>query len=178
MIEVMPSYEFNTESKDKQLVFQQAAAILLTKSFRLIDLDITRPWGFFLSVDESQAPEFIDEFYKEADLSGLDTALPLRPKFLGIAPGKRLSWQYHHRRSEVWHCLAGNFELVTSDNDKEDKRREVKAGEVVSMPQGMRHRGVGLDGWALVAEIWQHTDPANPSNEEDIVRVQDDFGRG
>jgi hypothetical protein len=30
----------------------------------------------------------------------------------------------------------------------------------------------------LVAEIWQHTDPDHPSNEDDIVRVQDDFGRG
>jgi len=28
-----------------------------------------------------------------------------------------------------------------------------------------------------VAEIWQHTDAAQPSNEADIVRVQDDFGR-
>jgi hypothetical protein len=29
----------------------------------------------------------------------------------------------------------------------------------------------------LVAEIWQHTDPENPSDEDDIVRVSDDFGR-
>jgi hypothetical protein len=36
---------------------------------------------------------------------------------------------------------------------------------------------IGLDQQALVAEIWQHTDPKNPSNEEDIVRLQDDFGR-
>jgi len=36
---------------------------------------------------------------------------------------------------------------------------------------------VGLDADAIIAEIWQHTDAANPSNEDDIVRVQDDFGR-
>jgi hypothetical protein len=40
-----------------------------------------------------------------------------------------------------------------------------------------RHRLIGLDSWAIVAEIWQHTDIENPSNEEDIVRIQDDFGR-
>ena len=40
-----------------------------------------------------------------------------------------------------------------------------------------RHRIVGLDDYALVAEIWIHTDKENPSNEEDIVRVQDDFDR-
>jgi mannose-6-phosphate isomerase-like protein (cupin superfamily) len=171
------SYEFDTNSKDKALVFQQAARILLTKSFKLIELDITRPWGFFLSVDETEAEEFIKEFYDGIKLDGIDPSLPLRPKFLGIEPGKRLSWQYHHRRAEIWHCLAGEFELVTSDTDEEDKRRKVSEGQVVNMPQGMRHRGVGLESWALIAEIWQHTEPDNPSNEDDIVRVQDDFGR-
>jgi hypothetical protein len=29
----------------------------------------------------------------------------------------------------------------------------------------------------MVAEIWQHTDPNHPSDEDDIVRLQDDFGR-
>jgi mannose-6-phosphate isomerase len=29
----------------------------------------------------------------------------------------------------------------------------------------------------VVAEIWQHTDADYPSDEEDIIRVQDDFGR-
>jgi hypothetical protein len=40
----------------------------------------------------------------------------------------------------------------------------------------MRHRLIGLDDFGVVAEIWQHTD-AIPSDEEDIIRVQDDFGR-
>ena len=171
------NYEFDTQSKDKLRVFQQAASILITNRFRMIDLDITRPWGFFLSVDETQVSEFIKEFYDGIELKGINANLPLRPKFLGIEPGKRLSWQYHHRRAEIWHCLAGEFELVTSDTDKEDKQRKVNAGQVVNMPQGMRHRGVGLEGWALIAEIWQHTEPDNPSDEDDIVRVQDDFGR-
>jgi mannose-6-phosphate isomerase len=36
---------------------------------------------------------------------------------------------------------------------------------------------VGLDQWGVVAEIWQHTDVTNLSDESDIVRLQDDFGR-
>lgn len=170
-------YEFDTNGADKKLVFQQAARILLEKDLRLIDLDVTKPWGFYISIDETQAPEFIEEFYSGIDLKGIDASLPLRPKFLGIEPGKRLSWQYHHRRAEVWHCLAGEFDLVTSETDAENKTRHIGDGDVVSMPKGMRHRGVGLEAWALVAEIWQHTDPNNPSDEDDIVRVQDDFGR-
>jgi mannose-6-phosphate isomerase len=168
---------FDTASEDKLHVFQQAAKILLDKSFRLIDVDAERPWGFFLSADENQAEEFIKQFYSGADLKDLDPSLPLRPKFLGIAPGKRLSWQYHHRRSEIWRPIAGSFNLVLSDTDQETAPKLVRAGEVVTIPKGTRHRGVGLDSWALVAEIWQHTDSSNPSNEDDIVRVQDDFGR-
>jgi hypothetical protein len=29
----------------------------------------------------------------------------------------------------------------------------------------------------VIAEIWQHTDANHPSDEDDIIRVQDDFGR-
>lgn len=47
----------------------------------------------------------------------------------------------------------------------------------MSLKQGERHRLVGVDEWGIVAEIWQHTDAAHPSDEDDIVRVQDDFGR-
>jgi mannose-6-phosphate isomerase len=169
--------EFNAASTDKTEVFQQAARILLSKDFKLIDLDIRRPWGFFLSVDESQAAEFIRQFYEDRQAEVIETSLPLRPKFLGFAPGKRLSWQYHHRRSEVWRTLSGSYGLVTSLDDKEKEPEMIKEGQVVTIPQGTRHRGVGLDGWALIAEIWQHIDPSNPSNEDDIVRVQDDFGR-
>jgi mannose-6-phosphate isomerase len=45
------------------------------------------------------------------------------------------------------------------------------------LKQGERHRLVGLEDWGVIAEIWQHTDASNPSDESDIVRVQDDFGR-
>ena len=50
------------------------------------------------------------------------------------------------------------------------------AGSQLKLNQGVRHRLVGLDDYAVVAEIWQHTDKV-PSDEEDIIRVQDDFGR-
>ena len=50
-------------------------------------------------------------------------------------------------------------------------------GELITLPTGMRHRLVGLDSWGVVTEIWQHTDATHPSDEADIVRLQDDFGR-
>jgi mannose-6-phosphate isomerase len=51
-------------------------------------------------------------------------------------------------------------------------------GEITRLQVGERHRLVGMpNGWGAVAEIWQHTDAANPSDENDIVRLQDDFSR-
>ena len=40
-----------------------------------------------------------------------------------------------------------------------------------------RHRLVGLDKIGVVAEIWIHTDLNNLSDENDIVRINDDFNR-
>ena len=49
-------------------------------------------------------------------------------------------------------------------------------GDQIKLEQGMRHRLVGLENYGVVAEIWQHTDSV-PSDEYDIIRIQDDFGR-
>ena len=50
-------------------------------------------------------------------------------------------------------------------------------GDVITLKKGERHRLIGLDGWGVVAEFWQHTDAESPSNEDDIVRLQDDYAR-
>ena len=50
-------------------------------------------------------------------------------------------------------------------------------GDQLVLQQGERHRLIGLNEASVVAEIWQHTDANNPSDEEDIIRVQDDFER-
>jgi mannose-6-phosphate isomerase len=49
--------------------------------------------------------------------------------------------------------------------------------EQITLRQGERHRLIGLEGWGVLAEIWQHPDANHPSDENYIVRVQDDFGR-
>ena len=56
-------------------------------------------------------------------------------------------------------------------------RDRLKEGEEIDIYQGERHRIIGTDEYAVVAEIWIHTDKDNPSDEDDIVRVQDDFNR-
>ena len=101
----------------------------------------------------------------------------LSPKILIIAPNKRLSWQYHHRRSEIWKVVNGQIKVVTSHDDVERKEKILKEGDEIRLYKGERHRIIGLEEYAVVAEIWIHTDKDNPSDENDIVRVQDDFNR-
>ena len=79
-------------------------------------------------------------------------------------------------RSEVSQVYKGTVGVVQSPTDIETPMEIYKPGDQITLEQGMRHRLVGLDGYGVVAEIWQHTD-AVPSDEEDIIRVQDDFGR-
>jgi hypothetical protein len=67
--------------------------------------------------------------------------------------------------------------VCTSFTDAEGPVKTLSVGELITLQQGERHRLIGLDTWGVVAEIWQHTDATQPSDEEDIVRVQDDFGR-
>ena len=101
----------------------------------------------------------------------------LSPKILIISPNKRLSWQYHHRRSEIWKVVSGKIKVVTSHDDVERKEKILKEGDEIRLYQGERHRIIGLEDYAVVAEIWIHTDKDNPSDENDIVRLQDDFDR-
>jgi hypothetical protein len=54
----------------------------------------------------------------------------------------------------------------------------VRAGDMVSFSHGERHRLVGSQNTlTLVAEVWRHTDPLESSDEEDIIRLQDDYNR-
>jgi mannose-6-phosphate isomerase-like protein (cupin superfamily) len=94
-----------------------------------------------------------------------------------VAPEKRLSWQYHFRREEVWKLVAGASEIVRSNTDEQTNPLEMKIGELVILDKGERHRLLGKHNWGVVAEIWMHTDPENPSDEDDIVRLQDDYFR-
>ncbi|MGB0279994.1 MAG: hypothetical protein ACPGAA_04285, partial [Flavobacteriaceae bacterium] len=89
----------------------------------------------------------------------------------------RLSWQYHHRRAEIWRVYKGTAGIIRSATDEQGEVEVLNEGDQVRLQQGERHRLVGLQSRALIAEIWQHTDAENPSDEADIVRVSDDFGR-
>ncbi|CAM3597717.1 phosphoheptose isomerase [Sphingobacterium sp. UBA7249] len=162
---------------DKTALFEKVQEMLTSKGFNIEKSDAARPWGGFFVIDESQAQEFANEYFGGLDVQELKISGKLSPKILIVAPDKRLSWQYHHRRAEIWRVIQGNVGVMVSDTDEESVVSTLKEGETIRLRQGQRHRLIGLDGFGILAEIWQHTDANNPSDEDDIVRVQDDFGR-
>lgn len=146
------------------------------QNIRVQSVDLNRPWGGFLVIEENDAQPFIDTYFSDIDAQVI-AGEKVSPKILFVAPDKKLSWQYHHRRAEIWKLIEGEAGLVRSMNDLPGKTEFMKRGEVVTLQKGERHRLVGTNQWGVVAEIWIHTDPQNPSNEDDIIRLQDDFGR-
>ena len=162
---------------DKKNEFEEIAKRLDGEGFKVVSKDDERPWGGFFVIDEDQAQQFADTYFDGLNVDKLKIGGKLSPKILVVAPNKRLSWQYHHRRAEIWQVVKGIVGIETSPNDQEGEMKSYHPKQQIKLQQGERHRLIGLDDWGVVAEIWQHTDASNPSDEDDIVRVQDDFGR-
>lgn len=170
------SFSFQSNST-KETVFSEIQAKLQNLGFNIINQDSFRPWGGFFVIDEDQVQKFVIKYFPKINLADLQITQKLSPKILVVAPEKRLSWQYHDRRAEIWVVAAGTVGVITSETNEEGKLKIYKPGDLIKLRQGERHRLIGLDNWGVVAEIWQHTDLSSPSNEEDICRLQDDFGR-
>ncbi len=161
----------------KSQVFETIKMFLENAHFEIIESDKSRPWGGFYVIDESQSKKFIDYFFDDVPDEDKKSDGKISPKILIVERGKRLSWQYHHRRAELWKVIGGEAGIITSDSDKENDVQTKHPGDVIKLKQGERHRLIGLNNWGIIAEIWKHTDSDHPSDENDIVRVQDDFGR-
>lgn len=162
--------------QSKEDIIDLVKNIIHTHQFTIADEDLDRPWGGFFRLENNDAEEFISTYFSDIEF---DTFENLSPKFLLVAPDKRLSWQKHARRAELWRVLQGPVGVKLSETDDEPQEiRELQEGELIQFESDVRHRLIGLpSNWGVVTEIWQHTDPDNLSDENDIVRIQDDFGR-
>jgi mannose-6-phosphate isomerase-like protein (cupin superfamily) len=157
------------------MIFSLFQSGLEEQHFRIVDKDNSRPWGGVFVIAEEQAQYFADGYFDGLDVSSFKISGKLSPKILKVAPNKRLSWQYHHRRAEIFRVVQCQSEVIRSNTDFENELEILYVGATVTLLQGERHRLVSLEDYAVVAEIWQHADADNPSDENDIVRLQDDF---
>ena len=108
-----------------------------------------RPWGTYLVLD--------------------DEASDHKVKRIVVFPGKRLSYQRHAKRAEHWFVVAGTAKVTLDGVD-----RTVTAGEAIDISIGTAHRieNIGTDNVVFV-EV-QH---GTYFGEDDIVRLEDDYGR-
>jgi len=108
----------------------------------------TRPWGgYIVLVDDKNC----------------------KVKKLIINPKKRFSLQYHNKRTEIWTIVKGKLEITLGD-----KKEVYNYGQTIIVPVGTVHRieNIGDDA-AEIIEVQTGT----YFGEDDIVRIEDDFGR-
>ena len=107
-----------------------------------------RPWGTFENLLE-------EKFCKV--------------KKITIAPGQTPSYQYHFKRSEVWVVVQGNGEFK-----QDDILRNVKYGDILIVPTKSKHQLNNTVEKDLIFIEIQH---GEYFGEDDIVRVEDHYGR-
>lgn len=107
-----------------------------------------RPWGNFTVLDEGAG-------YKV--------------KRIVVLPGKRLSYQKHAQRCEHWMVVSGQAKVTLDGQDS-----LLKLGDYIDIPIGAAHR-VENPGAEKLTFI--EVQRGAYLGEDDIVRLQDDFGR-
>ena len=108
-----------------------------------------RPWGSFTILDEG-------ENYKV--------------KRIEVLPGKRLSYQRHSRRAEHWFVVCGIAKVTLNG-----VQLLVNKGEALDIAREDAHRVENPDLSELLVFI--ETQTGDYFGEDDIVRLDDDFGR-
>lgn len=99
----------------------------------------------------------------------LDTGTGFKIKLVEVKPGKQLSLQLHRRRSEHWVVVEGTAKIV-----KGRRCYYVKENESTFIPIGCEHRIINPSGEPLkIVEVQS----GHYLEEDDIVRLKDDFGR-
>ncbi|MBS1516532.1 MAG: phosphoheptose isomerase [Bacteroidetes bacterium] len=164
--------------RSKEQIHSEIKKEILGNRLIISGEDFERPWGGFFKISDDSLNDFLNVYFDGRELPFDIKQLTVSPKILVVEPGKKLSWQSHERRSELWRILKGPVGIFMSADDELPEEMEIyRDNETVEMELGIRHRLVGLDDWGIVAEIWVHRFPDNPSDEDDIRRISDDFGR-
>ncbi|HSS18713.1 MAG TPA: phosphomannose isomerase type II C-terminal cupin domain [Pyrinomonadaceae bacterium] len=107
-----------------------------------------RPWGTFTVLDEADG---------------------FKVKRIEVLPGKRLSYQKHAKRAEHWVVVQGTAKVTLDDRDM-----IVASGEAIDIGIGTAHR---VENPGVETLVFIEVQRGSYLGEDDIVRLQDDFGR-
>ena len=93
-------------------------------------------------------------------------------KHLFVRTGHRLSQQYHERKRETMILLSGGAELVITGADGTEQAIDMVEGAPYALEPGTVHRLRGTAGeGGLILEV-------SSPELDDVVRLEDDYGRG
>ena len=90
-------------------------------------------------------------------------------KVLVIHAGKRLSLQFHREKDESIYVVRGRLRLLLENDAGVDETLELGPGEHRRIQTGRRHRFEAIEDTELMEVSTPELD--------DVVRVEDDFGR-
>jgi mannose-6-phosphate isomerase len=90
-------------------------------------------------------------------------------KRITVKKDGKLSYQFHHKRSEVWTIVSGIATMTLDDIITENRY-----GETILIPQGTKHRVENKQEEDLVFIEVQH---GTYFGEDDIIRLEDNYGR-
>lgn len=107
-----------------------------------------RPWGSYEVLDEGEL---------------------FKVKRIEVLPGKRLSYQKHSQRAEHWFVVSGRAKVTLDDQEI-----HVAAGNAIDIPIGAAHR---VENDTTETLVFIEVQRGTYLGEDDIVRLQDDFGR-
>lgn len=141
---------------------------LVENNLKISSKDTKRPWGAFWHISPDSLKTFLKLFFPNFKYNNQF----ISPKILLVEANKRLSLQFHHKRSEEWHIIEGPVKVV-----KGEEELTLNKGESITLSSKEKHRLCGLENAGIVAEIWIHNNKANSSTEADIIRLEDDFAR-
>lgn len=95
------------------------------------------------------------------------------PKYVGkvifVKRGHRLSLQYHEQKDESMYILSGKARIDFGEDESKLDSRVFEPGDAIRLSPLTRHRVEALEDTTLLE--------ASTSELEDVVRLQDDYGR-
>lgn len=157
---------------DDAVVVAADGAVLVTTRARAADMKAlvaainARPEALF--------GDFVRHFRPWGNYQSLDQGAGYQVKRIVVEAGKRLSLQKHAHRAEHWTVVSGVAEVTIGEAAETLAVQTVKPGEHVHIPQGWIHRLANPGPGLLVLIEVQSGDYLG---EDDIVRLEDDFGR-
>lgn len=104
---------------------------------------------------------------------GYELLFALTPKYAGkvifVKKGHRLSLQYHEKKDETLYIYEGKASLDIDAGDGRMISRVVQPGESILVPPFTKHRLEAIEDTTLLE--------ASTPELDDVVRVEDDYGR-